>query len=189
MGRGAVRRGSRTTHRIDVNLFLADIGLIDGSSSFAGPLPVNGSVRMIEITDGTANTILLAEAGGRPGVGWASPMTSRAREECIPGGAAHTAAGRRCAWPTARSTSSATRWNCACWPASPPAAAASRRRIFDWRRLEVGSRLCENSMPPPPTIRDVTAHGAVGSAPSLDPTYGSAPRARLALGCVFHSPG
>ena len=57
----------------DVNPFLADIGAIDPVGNFAGPLPVNGKVRMVDIRDGTSNTILLAEASGRPGVAWCSP--------------------------------------------------------------------------------------------------------------------
>jgi prepilin-type processing-associated H-X9-DG protein len=57
----------------EVNPFLADIGLIDPVDNFAGPLPGNGMVRMAEISDGTSNTILLAEASGRPGVAWSSP--------------------------------------------------------------------------------------------------------------------
>jgi prepilin-type N-terminal cleavage/methylation domain-containing protein len=57
----------------DVNPFLADIGAIDPVGNFDGPLPVNGTVNMTEITDGTSHTILLAEAGGRPGMAWSSP--------------------------------------------------------------------------------------------------------------------
>jgi prepilin-type N-terminal cleavage/methylation domain-containing protein len=59
---------------VDVNPFLADLGLIDPASSFDGALPVNGAVRLIDITDGASNTLLLVEAGGRPGVAWCSPV-------------------------------------------------------------------------------------------------------------------
>jgi prepilin-type N-terminal cleavage/methylation domain-containing protein len=59
---------------LDVNPFLADIGLIDPVANFEGPLPAGGTVRLAEITDGTSNTILLAEATGRPAVAWSSPL-------------------------------------------------------------------------------------------------------------------
>jgi prepilin-type N-terminal cleavage/methylation domain-containing protein/prepilin-type processing-associated H-X9-DG protein len=58
----------------EVNPFLADIGLIDAVSNFQGPMPVNGMVQVLDITDGTSNTVLLAEASGRPGVAWSSPQ-------------------------------------------------------------------------------------------------------------------
>jgi hypothetical protein len=57
----------------DVNPFLADLGLIDPVNNFQGPLPVNGMVRVTDVTDGTSTTILLAEASGRPGMAWSSP--------------------------------------------------------------------------------------------------------------------
>lgn len=57
----------------DVNPFMADIGKIDPVAIFPGPMPSNGMVSMIDIPDGTANTILLAEASGRPGMAWSSP--------------------------------------------------------------------------------------------------------------------
>lgn len=59
---------------IEVNPFLADIALIDPVSNFGGTLPVNGQVRLVEITDGASTTLLLGEAGGRPGMAWSSPM-------------------------------------------------------------------------------------------------------------------
>jgi prepilin-type N-terminal cleavage/methylation domain-containing protein len=71
---GPGRYGALTDYApFDVNPFLADIGAIDPVGNFQGPLPVNGLVGMAEITDGTSNTVLLAEASGRPGVAWSSP--------------------------------------------------------------------------------------------------------------------
>lgn len=58
---------------VEVNPFLADIGVIDPGSSFESALPVNGTTKLTDITDGTSNTVLLMEAAGRPGMPWASP--------------------------------------------------------------------------------------------------------------------
>lgn len=73
---------------IDVNAFLADIGELDPSENFESALPVNGSVRMSQITDGTSNTLLVAEAGGRPGIAWSSPDVT-VPVKSILGSAAH----------------------------------------------------------------------------------------------------
>src|SRR5262249_17290045 len=53
--------------------------------NFNGPLPANGTVRMTEITDGTSTTILLAEATGRPGVAWSSPLIPANLRHVFPG--------------------------------------------------------------------------------------------------------
>ena len=60
---------------LEVNPFLADIGMIDPVACFDSALPANQLVKLNEITDGTSNTLLLAEANGRPGVAWSSPLS------------------------------------------------------------------------------------------------------------------
>jgi prepilin-type N-terminal cleavage/methylation domain-containing protein/prepilin-type processing-associated H-X9-DG protein len=67
------------------NPFLADIGLIDPVANFEGPLPANHAVGLAEITDGASTTILLAEAGGRPGVAWCSPLLPVDLRQVFPG--------------------------------------------------------------------------------------------------------
>jgi prepilin-type N-terminal cleavage/methylation domain-containing protein/prepilin-type processing-associated H-X9-DG protein len=70
---------------LDVNPFLADIGLIDPAAKFESALPVNGRLRTVDIKDGTSNTLLLAEATGRPVIGWASPANLLGVREFFPG--------------------------------------------------------------------------------------------------------
>jgi prepilin-type N-terminal cleavage/methylation domain-containing protein len=60
---------------LEVNPFLADIGLIEPVAHFESALPANQFANLSEITDGTSNTILLAEAAGRPGMAWSSPLS------------------------------------------------------------------------------------------------------------------
>jgi prepilin-type N-terminal cleavage/methylation domain-containing protein/prepilin-type processing-associated H-X9-DG protein len=70
---------------LDGNPFLADIGLIDPVANFGGPLPANRTVRLTDVSDGTSNTILLAEAAGRPGVAWCSPLVPVDLRRVFPG--------------------------------------------------------------------------------------------------------
>ena len=49
-----------------VDSILADRGLIDRAGNYQGVLQPNHMTRLIEITDGTSQTILLAEDAGRP---------------------------------------------------------------------------------------------------------------------------
>ena len=66
---------------------LADLGWIEPAKNYEGALTQNRMVRIADITDGTSNTILMAEAAGRPklwragrlvdgvsdGAAWAAP--------------------------------------------------------------------------------------------------------------------
>jgi len=70
---------------LDVNPFLADIAMIDPVACFESALPANRLITLAEITDGTSNTILLAEAGGRPGVAWSSPLVPAGLREVFGG--------------------------------------------------------------------------------------------------------
>lgn len=82
---------------VDVNPFLADVGLIDPVGNFEGVMPVNGMVRVTDVTDGTSNTLLLIEAGGRPGVGWASPLSPVGIRQAFGGaGGPHRAGTNAC---------------------------------------------------------------------------------------------
>ncbi len=73
---------------VDVNPILADFAQIGSSENFEGALPVNGTVRLPDVTDGTGNTILIAEAAGRPGMAWSSPSIPVSIKQ-VRGGASH----------------------------------------------------------------------------------------------------
>jgi prepilin-type N-terminal cleavage/methylation domain-containing protein len=60
---------------LEVNPFLADIGIIDPVACFDSALQANKLTKLIDITDGTSSTLLLAEASGRGGVAWSSPLS------------------------------------------------------------------------------------------------------------------
>jgi prepilin-type processing-associated H-X9-DG protein/prepilin-type N-terminal cleavage/methylation domain-containing protein len=49
-----------------VDPFLADLGLIDRVGNYQGALPQNVMTRPADITDGTSNTLMVAEDAGRP---------------------------------------------------------------------------------------------------------------------------
>ncbi|MFO0809212.1 MAG: DUF1559 domain-containing protein [Gemmataceae bacterium] len=58
---------------IEVNAFWADIGLIEPAATYEGVLPVNGMVKLSDLTDGASQTILHIEApAANP---WSSPAT------------------------------------------------------------------------------------------------------------------
>lgn len=82
---------------LDVNPFLADLGLIDPVGDFASALPANRRGRTAEITDGLSQTLLIAEAGGRPGVAWSSPSVPAGLRELFGGaGGPHRGGSTAC---------------------------------------------------------------------------------------------
>jgi prepilin-type N-terminal cleavage/methylation domain-containing protein/prepilin-type processing-associated H-X9-DG protein len=81
---------------LEVNPFLADIAMIDPVNNFDGPLPVNGQVRIPEITDGTSQTILLAEAGSGGGTAWCSSTNLLSVRSLFAGSGAHRDGANAC---------------------------------------------------------------------------------------------
>jgi prepilin-type N-terminal cleavage/methylation domain-containing protein/prepilin-type processing-associated H-X9-DG protein len=60
-------RGACTDYApISLNPILADRGLVDPVEVAEGALPLNGTVRLTDITDGRSSTLLLVESAGRP---------------------------------------------------------------------------------------------------------------------------
>lgn len=49
-----------------INNALVGLGLIDAAGDYTGVLKVNFACRITDITDGTSNTLVIAEDGGRP---------------------------------------------------------------------------------------------------------------------------
>jgi type II secretory pathway pseudopilin PulG len=70
---------------LEVNPFLADLAMIDVVKCFESALPANKLIQLTDITDGASSTILLAEAGGRPGVAWSSPLVPAGLREIFGG--------------------------------------------------------------------------------------------------------
>jgi prepilin-type N-terminal cleavage/methylation domain-containing protein/prepilin-type processing-associated H-X9-DG protein len=81
---------------LEVNPFLADIAMIDPVDNFEGPLPVNGRVRIPEITDGTSQTILLSEAGSGGGTAWCSSTNLLSVRTLFAGSSAHRGGANVC---------------------------------------------------------------------------------------------
>lgn len=71
---------------VHANPFLAGLGVIDEVGNYGGALAPNKMVRMTDIKDGASNTLLVAEAGGRPGWAWAAPTGILDLRELFPPG-------------------------------------------------------------------------------------------------------
>ena len=72
---------------LEVNPFLADIGLIDPVTNFTAALSANATTQLSDISDGTSNTILLVEAAGRTGIAWSSPLVPVGLRQVVGGSA------------------------------------------------------------------------------------------------------
>jgi prepilin-type N-terminal cleavage/methylation domain-containing protein/prepilin-type processing-associated H-X9-DG protein len=60
-------RGACTDYApIRINPFILDRGWADPVEQYENALPTNGMVRLVDITDGTSTTLLIAEDAGRP---------------------------------------------------------------------------------------------------------------------------
>jgi len=81
---------------LEVNPFLADIAMIDPVDNFEGPLPVNGRVRIPEITDGTSQTVLIAEAGSGGGTAWCSSTNLLSVRTLFAGSSTHRGGANVC---------------------------------------------------------------------------------------------
>jgi prepilin-type N-terminal cleavage/methylation domain-containing protein/prepilin-type processing-associated H-X9-DG protein len=76
-GFSADRQGACTDYApvLGVNSVLAQRGWIDVVRNYAGVMPANSMVRLADITDGTANTVLVIEDADRPRRWQAGTMT------------------------------------------------------------------------------------------------------------------
>jgi prepilin-type processing-associated H-X9-DG protein len=67
-----------------INPVLADLGLIDVVADYDGVMPQDAMVRIAQITDGTAQTIVMAEVADRPKVWHAGYLVSNGTSGCGP---------------------------------------------------------------------------------------------------------